>query len=162
MSDWDVDVDGSTDIHPGKGTYLITIIDGEDTKKDAQGHEAPRKSQDGCPMIMFKCAIVMDQKGDVTWKKYPFSIFVTRDDRGMRIMRRMIKTLLPDMKGKVSISPKVFNDKMAWIELDRRGDFTNANHESWQPRDAIKVSAGATTASAGGSGQDDDDSALPF
>jgi len=161
MNEWDIDTEGSTEIHPPKGVYLIEITDGEDTKKDASGNETPRKRDDGCPMILFKCGIVMDANGLKDWAKYNFNIVVSKDDRGMRTMRRMIQNLLPGTKGKMAFTPKSFNGKMAWIELDRRNDFISPNHESWEPKDARKVGTAAQTTVAA-QGTPDNDPELPF
>lgn len=163
---WDIDVEGPDDLNPPMATYLVEITEGSDTKTE-NGAEVPRRRQsDNCPMIMYKAKIVMDSNGEKTFKDYTFNIMVSNDDRGQRIMRRMVKAFCGQQKGKVSIGPDTFDGKMAWVEGGYSRGWFNCEHDTWQPKDAHKIAAAAKSASteakSAGNDDDEDDDGLPF
>lgn len=160
---WDIDTEGPTDLNPPTAMYLVEITEGTDKKKNEGGQEVPRTRQsDGCPMMMFKAKIVMDANGGETFHNYSFNIMVANDDRGNRIMRKMIRAFLGQSSGKLSVTPDIFNGKMAWVEAGYRAGWMNCEHDSWQAKDAFKVAAGARSTDPLSPDSKPEDDDLPF
>jgi len=144
---WDIDTEGPTELNPPTAMYLVEVTEGTD-KKNENGQEIPRvRASDGCPTIMFKAKIHMDMNGGESFKNYSFNMMVANDDRGQRILRKMINAFLGPQKGKLSVNPSIFDGKMVWVEAGYRAGWMNCEHDSWQPKDAFKVSASAVSGS---------------
>ena len=161
---WDINTEGPKELNPPQGLYLVEIIEGSDTRID-NGQEIPRTRQrDGCPQIMFKCQIHMDANGNKGFEGYSFNISVARDDKGFRILRNMIAALLGPQKGNISFTPSTFDGKMGWVSAHYRNGWMNCEHDTWQAKEKLQVSAAAVssnpTASAASEGSGDSD--LPF
>jgi len=163
---WDdeIDVEGSVDLNPPKDVYLIEITEGSSYKNE-DGALVPRtRGQDNCPTIMYKGKIVMNVKGSDLFEAHSFNFFVSKDERGQRMLRRMIRAFLPDQKGKVKVSDDMFNGLMAWVEAATRGDWFNINHDTWAPKNSHKVSesAASTSPKPGAAKSEPEDDDMPF
>lgn len=160
--DWLVDAEGSQELHPPQGTYLVEVTGGSDTIT-VNGEEVKRtRKQDNCPQILYKFKVLMDVNGNTDWQGTNFNVSIPKNKEGMAIIRRMIRCMLGEKKGNVAINTDTFDNKRAWVELRWSGRFCNIEHSSWAPPDRYEITGSVSSSESSEESSEDGEGKWPF